>query len=197
MMVIYRGYADDGTFCINDLSPGTYTVRAWMNGFQENSVRDVVVRSGETTDVGTVQLEIGGCDAPGVYCDDFATPKTFPLKDPILEVTRAALYLPRACGVDLEKEKVICPRSRAIARDIDVVFLEEHGALLLRPTNGARIQPDCNGAYRDEALRVEGLGMGDDLCVETRTGYESHLFFEGDDVEPNTAKLTLWIVTKK
>jgi hypothetical protein len=198
MSVIYRGNADEGTFCIKDLAPGTYTVKAWANGFRGNSVRDVVVRSGETTEVGPIQLEVGSCDARGVNCDYFYTPETVPSKpEPVVEVVRADLQLPKECGADLARGKVICPPSKAPAKDIDVVFLEEHGALLLRPTNGARIQPSCKGAYRDQALRVEGFGMGDDLCIKTRKGYASHLFFGGDDVEPTTTQLTLWIVTKK
>jgi carboxypeptidase family protein len=194
-LLAFRGNAhDDGTFCIKDLSPGTYTVKAWQNGFRAERVRDVVVRSGETTELGTIQLEVGSCDARGVNCDYFYTPKTFPsTPERIVEVTRADLKLPRECGADLSKGKVICPQSK----DVDVVFLEEHDALMLHPVNGARIQPDCNGPYRNQALRVEGLGKGDDLCVKTRMGHESHLFFEGDDVGPTTTKLTLWIVTKQ
>lgn len=200
MSVVYSGNAHylDGTFCVKDLSPGTYTVKAWQNGFRENSVRGVVVRSGKTTNVGTIQLEVGSCDARGVHCDSFYTPETLPSKpESIIEVMRTDLNLPRACGVELVKGKVICPQSEGSAKDMDVVFVEEHGDLLLRPANGARIQPDCKGAYRDEPLRVAGFGKGDDLCVRTGKGYDSHLFFEGDDVEATTAQLTLWIVTKK
>jgi hypothetical protein len=198
--VVYRGNTkdDDGIFCVKDLSPGTYTVKVWQNGFRGNLVRDVVVRGHKTTNIGTIQLEVGSCDAPGVYCDDFITPLNFPSKpDPVVDAARTHLKLPRACGADLVKGKVICPQSEGAAKDMDVVFLEEHGALLLRPANGSRIQRDCNGAFRDRALRIEGLGRGDDLCVRTGKGYESHLFFEGDDVEPSTTQLTLWIVTKK
>jgi hypothetical protein len=198
-LVVYRGNAnyDDGTFCVDELGPGTYTVKVWQSGFRENLVRDVVVRGHKTTNIGTVQLDVGSCDAPGVNCDNFITPLNFPSKpDPIVEVMRADLTLPRACGVELVKGKVICLQSEGSTKDTDMVFLEEHGALLLRPANGARIQPDCNGAYRDEPLRVAGLGKGDELCVRTGKGYESHLFFEGDDVEPNATQLTFWIVTK-
>jgi hypothetical protein len=199
MAVVYSGNAhyDNGTFCVKELSPGTYTVKAWQNGFRANRVHDVVVRSGETTELGTIQLEVGSCEARGVNCDYFYTPKTFPSKpEPIVEVTRTNLKLPRACGADLAKGKVICP-SKGPAKDVDVAFLEEDGVLLLRPANGARIQRDCDGAYRDEALRLAGLGKGDELCVTTGKGYESHLFFEGDDVEPNATQLNLWMVTKK
>ncbi|MGD0299403.1 MAG: carboxypeptidase-like regulatory domain-containing protein [Bryobacteraceae bacterium] len=198
-LLAFRGNAnyDDGTFCITGLSAGTYTINAWYNGFRRNLVRDVAVRAHEATNIGTVQLEVGGCDAPGVSCF-FITPLNSPSQpDQPVDAVRAHLKLPRECGIDLIEEKVICSRPEGSAGDTDVVFLEEHGALILRPANGARIQPDCRGAYGDQSLRVEGLGNGDDLCVKTGDGYISHLFFEGDDVQSDTAKLTLWIVTKK
>ena len=198
-LLAFRGNAnyDDGTICIDGLSPGTYTIKAWQSGFRRNLVRDVLVRGRETTNVGTVQLEVGGCDAPGVSCF-FVTPLNFPSQpDPPVDAVRIHLKLPQACGIDLVRGNVICSRSEGSAKDADLVFLEEHGALILRPANGARIQPDCDGAFGDEALSVEGLGKGDELCVRTSKGYESHLFFEGDDVQPDTTKLTLWMVTKK
>lgn len=198
-LLAFRGNANysDGTFCIAGLSPGAYTIKAWYNGFRGNLVRDVAVRAYETTNIGTVQLEVGSCDAPGVSCF-FITPLNSPSQpDPPVDAARTHLTLPRACGIDLVRGKVICSGSEGSAEDTDVVFLEEHGALILRPANGARVQPDCTGAYRDQALRVEGLGKGDELCVKTENGYISHLFFEGDDVQPDAAKLTLWIVTKK
>jgi hypothetical protein len=195
-LLAFRGNAqnDDGSFCIKDLSPGTYTVKAWRQGFRVRRVYDVVARSGKTTDVGIVQLEVAGCDAPGINCDDFMTPPTFPSKPyPIIVNVRADLHVNRDCGVDLSKGKAVCHDR---AKETDVIFTEEHNKLFLRSLNGARIDPSCSGLYRDEALQISGLGTGDDFCIKTKKGYESHLFFEGDDIEPTTTKLNLWMVSK-
>jgi hypothetical protein len=193
----FRGNAqyDNGTFCIVELSPGTYTVKAWQQGFRVKRVYDVVARSGKTTDVGIIQLEVAGCDAPGINCADFITPPTFPSKPyPIIVDVRADLHINRDCGVDLSKGKAVCHDR---AKETDVIFTEEHNRLFLRSLNGARIDPSCSGLYRDEALQISGLGTGDDFCIKTKKGYTSHLFFEGDDVEPTNTKLNLWMVTKK
>lgn len=197
----FRGKAhhDEGTFCINDLSPGTYTVKAWQNGFSAKRVPDVVVRRGETTNLESIRLEFAGCDAPGMNCDSIATPPTLPSKlETVVEKVRTQLHLPRDCGAEILRSKVIC---RGPAKETDVIFTEEHGSLFLRALNGARIDPNCSDHYsdhyQDEAMPVSGLGMGDDLCIRTKDGATSHLFFEGDDVEPAATKLNLWMVTRK
>jgi Carboxypeptidase regulatory-like domain len=198
-LLAFRGKADyyDGTFCVNELSPGTYTVKAWSNGFRAKRVHDVVVRRGETTDLRVIRLEIVGCDAREVMCclqvmspEEAARQPTEPVAS-----ARTDLNLPRACGADLSEGWVLCHDPPA--KDADMVFVEEHGALLLRPVNGALIDPGCKAAYLGQNLRVDGLGKGDDLCVKTRNGHTSHVFFEGDDVLPGTTELKLWIVTTR
>jgi hypothetical protein len=198
-LLAFRGNANynDGTFCVSDLSPGTYTVKAWHEGFRANRLRDVVVRSGETTNIGIIQLDVVGCDAREIMCclqvatlEVAATQPAEPV-----EIVRTDLKLSRACGADLSGGKVLC--SDPPGQDVDMVFVEERGTLLLRPVNGARMDSDCKGVYRDQALRVEGRGVGDDLCIKTRQGHTSHVFFEGDDVLPSTTELKLWIVTKE
>jgi hypothetical protein len=196
-LLAFRGNADynDGTFCVSDLGPGTYSVKAWKEGFRANRVRDVVVRSGETTNIGVIQLEVVGCDAREIMCClQVATPEVAAtLPDAPVEIARTDLNLPRVCGADLSIGKALCPPTK----DADMVFVEEHGALLLRPVNGARMDSDCKGAYRDQALRIEALGAGDDFCIKTRQGHTSHVFFEGDDVLHSTTELKLWIVTTR
>jgi carboxypeptidase family protein len=197
MSPVFRGDYYKGTFCIKDLSPGTYTVKAWRNGFRANRVHDVVVRSGETTNIGAVQLEVVGCDAREIECclqvatlEVAATQPAEPV-----EIVRTDLSLHQACGADLSKGKALC--SDPLGQDVDMVFVEDHGTLLLRPVNGARMDSDCKGVYRDQALLIEALGAGDDLCIKTRNGHTSHVFFEGGDVLPSTTELKLWIVTKE
>jgi hypothetical protein len=128
-------------------------------------------------------------------CDFIATPPTLPSKpDRVVEKVRTHLRLPRECGAEILRAKAIC---RDPAKETDVIFTEEHGSLFLRALNGARIDPSCSDHYQDEAMPVSGLGMGDDLCIRTKDGATSHLFFEGDDVEPAATKLNLWMVTRK
>jgi hypothetical protein len=193
---VHRGKAgQDGRLCIPHLSPGTYTVKVWLNGLRAARVRDVVVRNGTETNVGDIRLQLGDCDAPGVMCDSM-------IPEPTSGV-RGNLTVPLGCGVDLDRVAVICaerapPRSKTTATKIDVLFMGgEHGALMLIPANGARIRPNCRTLiYTDEAFRVDGLGPGDDLCVRTKKGRSSHLFFNGDDVQSTSSELVLSIVTK-
>ena len=186
---------DDGTFCINEISPGTYTVKAWRSGFHARRVHDVVVRRGETTNIGAMRLEVAGCDAPKFNCDYFYTRETLPSKpDTVVERVRTQLDLPRECGTEILKGRAICQDG---VKEADVIFTEEHGTLFLHSLNGARIDPGCNGRYHDEAMPISGLGLGDDLCIRSKDGATSHLFFEDDDIEPAATKLKLWIVTKK
>lgn len=187
---IFSGKAEpDGQFCVPSLSPGIYTVKAWLNGFQTRRVLDVVVKGGETTDLGTVVLKIGGCDAPGVICDSV-------IPDEDIR-SQTDLYVRLECGADLDNLKVVCPASKAFANNIDIVFAKEDGDLFLRPKNGARIDSKCSGTYRDEALAVNGFGPGDDFCVKTKKGRASHLFFEVNDVLPGTREIIVWVVTRK
>jgi hypothetical protein len=190
----FRGNAHrDGTFCIKDLSPGPYTVKAWQSGFHAKRVRDVGVRQGATVDVGSLKLEVIGCDPHQVLCClQVATPEvaaTLPVV-----ITQTDLSLPKACGANLSTGTVLCHQ---LANDADIIFVEEHGALLLQPVNGTQMDPACQSVYRDQPLRLETLGTGDDLCVKTQEGYASHVFFEGDDIAPDTKELKIWIVTTK
>ncbi len=49
----------DGTFLVEALSPGTYDVTAFANGFMEARVDGVVVTAFDTADVGTIDLMMG------------------------------------------------------------------------------------------------------------------------------------------
>jgi hypothetical protein len=58
-----------GMFEAGPLPAAAYTVLVASPGFRARLLRGVVVKEGETTNIGTIRLEIGSCDAPGVICD--------------------------------------------------------------------------------------------------------------------------------
>ena len=181
----------DGAFCVNDLDPGTYTIKVWQKGFQTNRVHDVVVRRSATADVGSIQLRVIGCDPHQMLCClQVYTPEV--AAKPVV-ITQTDLSLPQDCGANLSNGTVQC-RSKP-ANGADIFFAVAHGALLLRPVNGSQMDPACQGVYSDQPLRLETLGTGDDVCVKTREGHASHIFFEGDDIVPDTTELKLWIET--
>jgi hypothetical protein len=72
----------------------------------------------------------------------------------------------------------------------------------LKPLNGARISQlgeadsNCGHArYQREAVRIDGLGPGSDLCVRTNGGARSQIFITGE-VQPGSEELRLYFVTR-
>lgn len=191
---------DGGAFQTGTLDPGSYTVRAWAGGFRAGVIRGVVVRNGEITDLGKIQLGLAGCDAPGVNCDDFGIgPRSKPVVSGYLEVKLE-------CRVDLGKGTIHCPDSDtnpSYGRTADFQLTKDQAGIYLSPINGAASSApnssrvDCSDAkFSESRVRLDGLGPGYDICVRTHDRRFSHVFLE-DDVEPGSSEIRLYFVTPK
>jgi len=180
----------NGTFQSDTLQPGWYTLIAWVPGFRARRL-GVAVRDGETADVGQFQLDLAGCDAPGVMCDDFGLGPP----DPILKSGYVELKL--GCGADLRNSRSYCPDSRGIRKiaGVDLRLTKAASGFYLNASNGASLSLDCNGAGQS-TIRIDGFGPGDQICVRTHGGFPSHVFFV-NDVESNSQSVTFWHVTRK
>jgi len=174
------------------LDTGTYTLVVAARGFQIRRIRDVAISSGETVVLRDVRVEVGDCDAPGVICDSFSL-------EPVETIVASGrITVPRGCGLNLDKLDVVCD-SAILSKKVDLIFTGggENG-LFLTPQNGARIRPDCQKiAFTDEPFRIDGMGSGENFCVRTTRGQNSHIYFDAMDLDKNTTELALWIATRK
>lgn len=153
--VVARLRADrTGAFQTQGLNPGSYAVTAWDQGFRRRDLAGIIVRNGEITDVGGVQLDLAGCDAPSINCDEFFT-DTRSRKSSRSLVARGSLRINSGCGADLEDHgKQYCsepPKSRP-SKKIDVLLAHDGNDLYLIAANGATMsmpnssRADCGGA---------------------------------------------------
>jgi hypothetical protein len=179
----------DGYFVLDGVKPGTYAVRMWLQGWREKAVR-VDVRQRDPVDVGTVRLDVA-FDEPGVMVD---------CPDPTCGILSSGhVDLRRECTIDLDAGTSACGPETGARKKAGLVLISGEGASLwLRPVNGALMtvpkpgQSDCNGAtYANRAIRIDGLGPGNDFCVITGKRRLSHVFF-ADYVEPDSVQIKLW-----
>jgi hypothetical protein len=181
----YRVEADQGKFTIEDVSAGVYILRAHFAGFRESAVT-ITVREGEVTDVGNVVLPFEGCDLS--ICDSVGPPER------PNELARGDAIVGIDCGVDLDKVAVNCRGdNRADLR----LERQSGGAIYLKAVGRAKIS-DCETRKSiDQPVRLDGLGPGNDWCVETNGKHHAHVFVELKVVEPGADEVALWVVTRK
>jgi len=174
-------------FQTKELCPGSYTLTVWQQGFRAREVKGVVVREADITDLGTIRLDVSGCDAPGVNCDYFG------LKRPERPTSRGSMTLKLQCAGDVEAGKVYCAGEQPagqirLSRGRDGIYLE--------PRNGAAMSAiNSDAKFGETRVRLDGLGPGFDLWLRTRKGHVSHIFLT-DDIEPMTKEVVLWYVTR-
>lgn len=192
---------EQGVFSTGMLPPGTYTVAAWFQGFRALKLTGIVLRADETIDLGKIRLEMAGCDAPGVICDNFG------LGAPGKGLATGYLDLKLNCGVDLDNGAVYCPDRSGVSQregaSADLIMARKDGGVYLAPVNGATTNPpnlpsaNCHEANRGNAsVRLDGLGPGDDICLYTRTGRLSHVFLVSE-VYRGSTQVTIWYVTRR
>ena|ERR1022692_1984664 len=58
-----------GQFRISGLALGNYTLTIRLQGFLDNTIRNVQITAVEPRDVGNIVLGFAGCFAPGVICE--------------------------------------------------------------------------------------------------------------------------------
>jgi hypothetical protein len=190
----YRAEAGyDGEFRVENVIPGTYTLRAYRPGFREEATTVNVVE-GEIANAGRVVLKMAGCDSPGTICDDFGIGP-----QPPPDVARGDVILRSGCAVDLDKAAVTCPEGGSGLDNRADLRLDagQESAIYLSPVNGATISGCESKSHGDQPIRIDGLGPGNDWCVQTSAKHYSHVFIELKVVEPGASEVILWVVTRK
>lgn len=192
----------EGLFHIDNVAAGTYSVGLWYAGFRESIIQNVVVGSNGVSDLGSVPLDLAGCDAPGTSCS-YHTSDPLSKIPPYRNTRQRRLVITRSCPANLDNVTAGCPENRQRAgRRAPDLSLETtpDGPVYLRPINGARISlrnADCSDAKTSiHPVRVDGLGQGSDLCVLTRSGRRVHIFLMSDILTAAT-EAELWCVSRK
>lgn len=188
--VVERMRADEsGKFKTGFLIPGSYTVTAGAPGFRRRDITTIVVRNDQTIDLGNIKLDLAGCDAPRVSCDEFLS-SDFVRKRAEARVTSGELRL-KLGHVEpaSESNHLLFTKDGA-----HVYLIAAKGAAMSIPNSSTA---DCGDAKFSEArIRVDGLGPGVDLCVRRKDGVVSHVFFT-EDVERDSEEINLWYVTRR
>lgn len=193
---------EDGTFQTDPLVPAIYSVTAFSPGFRRGGLRKVVIKPGEVADLGTIRLDISGCDTPGTNCDYFGE-----VPDEVKRIVASAhVVLNFHCAVNLDdKGKPVCTEEAGLLKSqgADIRLSRENGAFYLSGVNGAALSApypstlDRSGAtYGTDRIAVAGLGRGVDFCVRTERGFISHVFFT-EDIENDSRTVGLWYVTRR
>ena len=178
--VVASGTSDErGAFLIEGVEPGTYAVTAKASGFRLRIIESVAIHD---ADLGKVQLEVAGCDAPGVICDTFGMGAVFPGL-----IRHEALSVPFDCGGDLARAKASCPPDKRA----DLTVQQDGANMFVLPLNGATLDLRCNG-QSSPRVRVDGLA-GMDFCVHRADGLESHVYVSW----MNSTEVLLWLTTTR
>ena len=180
-----------------NVEPGMYALAISGPGFRELFIQNVIVENGSEVDLGKMNLSFAGCEAPGLLCEYLAPDNVNGRR-----LSQGYLVVPFECAVDLDRGDILCPPN--VSRNSDFRFAAKtDGQVYLEPLNGARLaEPNsaginCEGAAPGtREVRVDGLGMGSDVCLRTNKGRYSHLFFT-DDILPGRDETKVYFVTRK
>jgi hypothetical protein len=145
-------------------------------------------------------LDLAGCDAPGVICDwlgEAAPP------DPV--VSRSNLQIQTGCMAALATGSAFCAGDRigGTEADADIRLTQDASGVFLTAMNGALLSEpdlprgDCRDAYpAKKQIRIDGLGLGDDICLYTHDRHWSHVFFTYA-VNRDSHQIAIWQITRK
>jgi hypothetical protein len=185
-----------GLFQLAGIEPGVYTIKVTVPGFREKTVSDVRIISGQQTDLGTVILQVPGCDSPGVICDDFGLGDNDPIH------AQGSIDVPHLCAVDIDEWKSTCTIPPARDPDSDFwVRPGQRGELYLVPLNGVRLalnpptkwsKSGCISAvYSNREVRIDGLPLGSRVCIRT----SRDRYAQVDLIRPRIKKVNMDFVT--
>jgi hypothetical protein len=192
--------ANSGKFQFETVAPGRYILAAWQQGFRSRRIPLVLRGAGEALDLGYIRLEVAGCDAPGVICDSIG-----PASPPDPVVSRSNLHIQSDCMAGFAANSAFCPGDRTgkSEGDADIRLTHDDNGVYLTAMNGALLsQPDlprgdCHDANpKEKQIRIDGLGSGDDICLNTHDRHWSHIFFT-DRVTRGSLQIALWQITRK
>lgn len=185
---------EDGRFTARNLAAGDYLIAASATGFREKLVPVGTVKAGSDTSV-TIHLEVLDCDAPGVNCDIITTG---PYTDPHPIVSRHDLSVRGGEAVNLDQSTVTTQPAAA-----DIRLETQPAGLFLVPANKALIYQECGtegacgkGRSTLKSVRIDGLGLGSEFCIKTRTGRCSKIYLT-KQVDPGADEATVLVVTRK
>jgi hypothetical protein len=197
-----------GQFRLAGVESGVYTIRITVQGFRDKTVSGVHVAPGQQTDLGVVALEIAGCDAPGVICDDFGLSV---YEDPIH--AQGIIEIPQLCAVDINEGHWRCrvnPDGRGVIpplQDPDSDFWIREGnsgTIWLAPRNGAGLalnppttenKSGCiSASYSTKEVRIDGLPLGSRVCIHTNLGRYAEVTFT-EVVKPKAEKVKAAFIT--
>jgi hypothetical protein len=182
-----------GQFRLTEVEPGVYTIKITVPGFRDKTIPDVRISPGQQSDLGVIGLDLAGCDAPGVICDDFGLSV---YDDPIHSA--GAIEIPQSCAVDIDEGNVKCTveldgrGTIPPERDADSDFWIRTGAdgkVYLTPRNSTSIalnpptkrsKTGCiTASYSTMEVRIDGLPIGSRVCIRTnRERYAQVAFFD-------------------
>src|SRR5271168_5497398 len=67
-----------GVFEVGPLKPGAYKLTARLRGFRLRIVTGLILQESTVRDLGTLRVDLAGCDAPGTVCDTFSAEPAIP-----------------------------------------------------------------------------------------------------------------------
>lgn len=183
----YRVQSDDsGAFHLSGVAAGVYTLRISRAGFRE-ATKLVAVSDDSTTDLGTLSLELSGCDA-AIACDYIG--KTPPEVKAIIRTAEVAVSF--GCGIDLEKAKSACGSDH-----MDIRIEREGSTVMLHALGDAKFIA-CNSRQAGiNPVRIDGLGPGNDWCVLLKSQHVAHVMLHLNPVDAGAEFVAFKIVTRK
>ncbi len=173
----------DGRFEVTQIPAGRYVITVRATGFLKRE-RQLVIKEGDTLDLGEFPLNGICCDGPGIQCDDFSIK---PVKAPAS--VSATLGIMETLDLDGRGGRA------------DIRLTKQDGALSLEAINGAamaapiEVDGHCRDvAYANRTVAINNLGKGAGLCIRTNKGSYAHLFL-ATHIDEASTEVGLWYTT--